>query len=78
MRLSKKGKGNAKPRSVWMEVGFWMDARGTIHLATNDPEAKTFHVAVRNDPGKPSGHPMLYRRLKSYLKKMGAAEPLPR
>jgi hypothetical protein len=30
---------------------------------------------VRDEAAKPSGHPPLYRRLSSYLKKKGAAEP---
>jgi hypothetical protein len=58
-----------------MEIAFWKDNKGVIHLATNDPEAGTFHIAVRDEAAKPSGHPPLYRRLSSYLKKKGAAEP---
>jgi hypothetical protein len=74
MRLSRTGKGNGKPRSVHMEIGFWMDKKGVIHLATRDRQARDFHIVVRNDPARRSGHPMLYRRLKSYLRAMGAAE----
>lgn len=76
MKLSAKGKGGRKPRSVSLMIMFWKQKDGAIHLATNDPEAQDFHVAVRADPAKRSGHPMLYRRLNAYLKQKGAQEPL--
>lgn len=69
MRLSRKGK------SVAIEIAFWLTDDGAIHVATNDKEADTFHVAVRSDPTKPSGHPYLYRELAKLLHKMGAPAP---
>jgi hypothetical protein len=69
MRLSEKG------RTVIMELGFWMNDDGTIHLTGNDPEVETFHVAIRQDPAKNSGHPYLYRELAKCLKQMGAKMP---
>ena len=42
-----------------------MSTDGAIHLSTNDkdPAAYMFHVAIRKDGTKPSGHPYLYREL---------------
>ena len=63
MRVSKKG------RSVTLQVSFWWDRKDmAIHLTTNDPKVETFHVAVRNDPNKPSGHPYLFRELAKCLR----------
>ena len=75
MKLSRKGKAGEKPRTVSFEIMFWKVRGGAIHVATNDPEGVGFHVVVRDDPAKPSGHPYLYRRLDAFLKKKGAAEP---
>ena len=75
MRLSKKGKKGKPPKSVAMEMMFWMTDSGVIHLATNDQAAVTFHIAVRKDGTKPSGHPYLYRELVKCLKTAGAAMP---
>jgi len=75
MRLSRKGKGGAPPKSVALEVLFWMTSTGSIHIATNDPDASTFHVSVIDDPTKARGHPSLYRELAKCLKKMGAPAP---
>lgn len=72
MKLSRQGKAGKKPRTVSFEVMFWKEQNGVIHLATNDPEGAGFHVAVRDDPSKRSGHPGLYRRLDAFLKKKGA------
>lgn len=69
MRLSEKGE------SVSMELALWMSGDGAIHLASNDPEARTFHIDVRHDPSKPSGHPYLYRELAKCLRIMGAPAP---
>ena len=69
MRLSKKGE------SVALEIAFWMTPDGTIHVASNDPEAEGFHVSVAADPAKPSGHPYLYRELSKCLRQMGAPAP---
>lgn len=77
MELSKKGKKGQPPKSVKMEVMFWMTDDGAIHLATNDkdPAAYSFHLAIRKDGTKPSGHPYLYRELSKCLKNSGAAMP---
>jgi hypothetical protein len=69
-------RGSTKGRRVKLEVSFWWDPKGkAIHLTSNDPGAKTFAVAVREDPSKPSGHPYLFRELVKCLKKMGADAP---
>ena len=72
MRTS-KGKVGKKPRSTYLEVAFWRDPVGTaVHLATNDPDApSTFHVLVRKDGSKTSGHPSLWRELDKCLKLNG-------
>jgi hypothetical protein len=69
MRQSTRGKGGNQPRSVSLEIMFWKTPSGTIHVATNDQEARDFHVAITADPNKRNGHPTLYRRLDSYLKR---------
>jgi hypothetical protein len=70
MRLSQKGK------SVILEVAFWWDEQDhAVHVVGNDPEPTTFHVAVRNDPAKPSGHPYLFRELVKCLRQMDAPSP---
>jgi hypothetical protein len=72
MRKS-KGKAGQKPKSTYLEVAIWRAPGGTaIHLATNDPGApSTFHVMVRRDPAKTSGHPYLWRELDKCLKLHG-------
>jgi len=77
MELSKKGKKGKPPKSVKMELTFWMSDDGVIHLTTNDqdPATYTFHVAIRKDGTKPSGHPMLFRELVKCLKGAGAEMP---
>jgi hypothetical protein len=77
MKLAAKGKKGKAPRSVSMEMMFWMTDDGAIHLSTNDKAeaALEFHVAVRADGSKPSGHPYLYRNLIKCLKSVGAAMP---
>ncbi len=79
MRLASKGKAGQPPKSVAMEMMFWMTPDGAIHLATNDKDqaADSFHVAIRKDPTKPSGHPYLYRDLVKCLRSAGATMPLP-
>lgn len=61
---------------VELQVQFWWEAKDkAIHIATNDPRAGTFHVAVRNDRSKPSGQPYLFRELAKCLRQMGAPAP---
>jgi hypothetical protein len=72
MRLSTKGK------SVSLEVSFWWVPKdNAIHIATNDkdPGADTFHVAIRDEPSKPSGQPYLFRELAKCLRSKGAPAP---
>jgi hypothetical protein len=72
MRTSAKGKGGKKPRTVYLEVGFWRADSGTgIFLATNDPAAPSFQVLVRQDGAKTSGHPSLWKNLDDCLKQKG-------
>lgn len=77
MKLAAKGKKGQPPKSVAMEMMFWMTEDGAIHLATNDKDeaAYSFHVAIRKDGTKPSGHPYLYRELVKCLEGAGAAMP---
>ena len=69
MRLA-RAKPGKHPRSVVLEIAFWRDGNA-IHVASNDPATRTFHVAVRADGSKPSGHPYLYRELDKCLTQMG-------
>lgn len=71
MRLSARGK-----KSVTLEVSFWWDQKDkAIHLVGKDAETKTFSVAIRDDPSKPSGQPYLFRELSKCLRTMGAPAP---
>ena len=63
--------GNGK--SVHLEIGFWLNDDGSIHMTAND--VKGFHIAVNADPAKRNGHPTLYRRLAMCLAEMGAPSP---
>ena len=58
-----------KGRTVYAEVGVWWGEKTqAIHLAppkSKASEVETFHVAVRPEPEKPSGHPYLSRELDS-------------
>lgn len=67
MSVSKKG------RSVYLEIGFWLEKDGSIHLAAKGVPG--FHVAVNQDPQRRNGHPTLFRRLAKCLKKSGAPSP---
>ena len=70
MKVSSKG------NSVSLEILFWWDAKDkAIHMATNDPDAPTFHVAIRADKEKPSGQPYLFRELTKCLRQFGAPAP---
>jgi hypothetical protein len=73
MRLSARGRGGNPPRTVSFKIDFWKASDGLIHVATNDPEAADFHVAISDDPSRSNGHPNLYRRLDAYLRQCGAA-----
>jgi hypothetical protein len=67
MRLSENGK------SVHIEIGFWLNNDGSIHLTSN--ELSDFHVAINEDGDRRNGHPTLYRRLATLLKQAGAPAP---
>jgi hypothetical protein len=75
MRKSKAGKGGANPKAVHLEISFWLKPDNSIHVTCNDPAVETFHVAVRDDAAKASGHPMLYRELAKCLRQMGVPAP---
>ena len=66
-------------KTVYAEVGFWWDERTkAIHLAlppSKAGEVETFHVAVRPEPEKPSGHPSPFRELARCLRELGAPAP---
>ena len=59
MHSSKSGK------SVHIDVGFWLQEDGSIHLTSN--ALKNFHVAINEDPDRKNGHPTLYKRLHKIL-----------
>ena len=68
MRTSKNGK------SVHLEIGFWLNDDGSIHVTANDVSG--FHVAVNADPNKRNGHPTLFKRLAKCLADAGAPSPI--
>ncbi len=67
MRVSKNGK------SVRIEIDFWLDKDGSIHVTSD--VAEDFHIAVNADPSRKNGHPTLYKRLAKLLSKAGAPAP---
>jgi len=67
MSVSKKG------RTVYLEVGFWLEKDGSIHLAAKG--VPRFHVAINEEPNKRNGHPTLFRRLAKCLRDAGAPSP---
>lgn len=70
MRRSKERNGEV----CYEEVKFWWDGpRGTIHLVIAGLPAG--EVTISNDPSRPDGHPMLYRRLGACLNRLGAPGP---
>ena len=67
MKLSRKG------RSVYAEVGFWLEKDGSIHLSIKGLPGG--HIAVNEDPVRRNGHPTLFARLSRALAKAGAPAP---
>jgi hypothetical protein len=60
-------------RSVRLNVEFRFESDGSIRLTSEaDP---TLRVIIKNDPERPSGHPMLFKRLAQCLRIMGVPEP---
>jgi hypothetical protein len=71
MKLSEKG------HSVKFEAACWWSERTkSIHLTVPTAPDESFHVNVRADGSKESGHPSLYRELRKLMVAVGA-EPLP-
>ena len=67
MQVSEDGK------SVRLNVEFWFESDGSIRLTSEaDPSLR---VIIKNDPERPSGHPMLFKRLAQCLRIMGVSEP---
>ena len=67
MQVSEDGK------SVRLNVEFWFESDGSIRLTSEaDPSLR---VIIKNDPERPSGHPMLFKRLAQCLRIMGVPEP---
>jgi hypothetical protein len=60
MKLSKKG------RAVYLEIGFWREPNGSIHMTGRGVPG--FHVAVNKDPSRTNGHPTLFARLDKCLR----------
>jgi len=60
-------------RSVSLNVKFRFEDDGSIRLTSEaDPALR---VIIKNDPERPSGHPMLFKRLAQCLRIMGVSEP---
>lgn len=60
-------------RSVRLNVEFRFESDGSIRLTSEaDPSLR---VIIKNDPERPSGHPMLFKRLAQCLRIMGVPEP---
>jgi hypothetical protein len=60
-------------RSVSLNVKFWLESDGSIRLASDaDPSLR---VIIKNDPGRPLGHPSLFKRLAQCLQTMGVPAP---
>ena len=60
-------------RSVRLNVEFRFESDGSIRLTSEaDPSLR---VVIKNDPERPSGHPMLFKRLAQCLRIMGVPEP---
>ena len=60
-------------RSVRLNVEFRFESDGSIRLTSEaDPSLR---VIIKNDPERPSGHPMLFKRLAQCLRVMGVPEP---
>ena len=69
MKLSRKGK------SVYAEIGFWLEKDGSIHMTIKgDPSG---HIAVNENPERRNGHPTLFARLAKALGEAGAPAPIP-
>jgi hypothetical protein len=66
MKQSKPG------RSRYLEIGFWYEPNGTIHLTAKGEPG--FHVAISDDPSKPNGHPTLFKRLAKCLDQQDASQ----
>ena len=67
MQMSEDG------RSVRLNVEFRFESDGSIRLTSEaDPSLR---VIIKNDPERPSGHPMLFKRLAQCLRIMGVPEP---
>lgn len=48
-------------RRVSLRVQFWFERDGAIRLTSEaDPSLR---IIIKNDPERPSGHPMLFKRL---------------
>ncbi len=61
-------------RSVNLNVKIWFENDGSIRLTSEaDPALR---VIIKNDPERPSGHPMLFKRLAQCLRIMGVSEPV--
>jgi hypothetical protein len=67
MKLSDKGK------SVYAEVGFWLEKDGSIHMTIKGIPGG--HIAVNEDSARKNGHGTLFKRLAWALEKMGAPAP---
>lgn len=62
-----------KGKYVRIEVEFWYDKDGTIHIVYNDGKEKGqfFHTTVNDRDDSKRGHPNLYNHLKDVLEYNG-------
>jgi hypothetical protein len=64
---------NDDGRSVSLNIKFWFENDGSIRLTSEaEPDLR---IVIKNDAERPSGHPMLFKRLAQCLRIMGVSEP---
>ena len=67
-RKAAKGYGEKEARTVYIDVGIWLDPKShEIHLTV--PTYKKFHTTVSNKATSKRYHSNLYMKLESVLKK---------
>ena len=60
-------------RTVTLNVTFWLESDGSIRLASD--ANPSLRVIIKNDPGRPLGHPSLFKRLAQCLRTAGVPAP---
>ena len=67
-RKAKKGYGGSKAKTIYVDMGIWLDGT-TIHMTV--PTDKKFHTTVSSNPKSKRHHPNLYMKLEQLLRKHG-------